>query len=872
MASNTVGSVVYDASINLASLKSSLKQADSLVESSYNKQVQNAQKASQATSGIASSNAQERIKAVEQEAQSTAASIAKYSPQIQKQFLNVERANLQVTNATTSAQNALQKYGEGSSQAQSAIARLNIAIQNQSQSQQKLNSMLDGSGNSTSRFSAALNKAGVIAGATAATIGTVLNKAIDSITSSIGSAIKRVDTLNNSSRTFENMGISSQDSAKAMNALEKSIKGLPTPLDSAVRGMTSLTATYGDISKGQKVFSALNNAILGFGGTTAEVDNAIQQLSQLPLDGPLDAQTWNSLRNSGLTPVLTAMAKESGTSVSAMREAFGKGELKVQDFIDRLVKLDKDGGGGLKSLETIAKDSTKGIGTGFSNMQTAITRGLGKIIQAIGSENISNAITSIGTAFEVTLTVVSNVITWLIVNIPKAVSAVSAFGKDTVNNLVSAWSSVTNFFSTVFTNIVNAISSAVKWFSDLANVISGAVSSAFAAVGKWFSDNARLLTNIGIIIGTVLLPMFLKLGIEAAKSAGRMIAAFVTTGASAVKQAAITAAAWVSSSVKTAVAWAITLPGMIAQFAVVAAQATVQAIKTGAIWVAQAAVAAAQWAIFVAGYIAGVAVAAAQTVAAGARMAAGWLLALGPIGLIVAAVAGATALIIANWDAVSKFIGDVWTNITKWAGDSWTNIQNIFAGIGDWFAGTFNGVRNAVFNVFNGIVNFARDTVDKIVGFFSSIGKKIGDFIVGSIKGVLNGALSLLEGFLNGPINIINGALDLINKLPGVNVGKIANINLPRFWDGGFTGNGPKREAAGIVDRGEYVIPKEQVNQSTGMPKPGAVPGQGQNITLNLSGLVFNTKADKRQFANEIGKLINETSKANTGSISIVGI
>jgi len=39
-----------------------------------------------------------------------------------------------------------------------------------------------------------------------------------------------------------------------------------------------------------------------------------------------------------------------------------------------------------------------------------------------------------------------------------------------------------------------------------------------------------------------------------------------------------------------------------------------------------------------------------------------------------------------------------------------------------------------------------------------------------------------------------------------------------RFATGGFTGRGGAMEPAGIVHRGEYVVPKQYVNQSTGMP------------------------------------------------------
>lgn len=42
--------------------------------------------------------------------------------------------------------------------------------------------------------------------------------------------------------------------------------------------------------------------------------------------------------------------------------------------------------------------------------------------------------------------------------------------------------------------------------------------------------------------------------------------------------------------------------------------------------------------------------------------------------------------------------------------------------------------------------------------------------------------------------------------------------NYRMFASGGFTGQGAKYEPAGVVHRGEYVVPKHQVNQSTGLP------------------------------------------------------
>ena len=101
-----------------------------------------------------------------------------------------------------------------------------------------------------------------------------------------------------------------------------------------------------------------------------------------------------------------------------------------------------------------------------------------------------------------------------------------------------------------------------------------------------------------------------------------------------------------------------------------------------------------------------------------------------------------------------------------------------------------------------------------IIQFFTHIGENIGDAVSGAIKGVINGALGLLENFLNGPINLINGALDLINALPGVEVGKISPIELPRMASGGYVdgyGTATSDSNPTMLSRGEYVVKADTV-------------------------------------------------------------
>ena len=238
----------------------------------------------------------------------------------------------------------------------------------------------------------------------------VASKAFDVVKGSVGAAVSRIDTLNNSNRTFANMGFSANQTKSAMNGLQSSIKGLPTSLDSAVKGVQMISASTGNLGKSQKVWSALNDSIIGFGGSTADVSNATIQLSQAFANGKIDGMTWISMMNSNMGPVLNAIAKKLGMTTGQLKDGLASGKISTNQFMDALISLDKNGGGGLKSLHQIAMDSTAGIGTAMENMKTAVIRGVGKAILAFSNfskdvtgMSIAEIITNIGNVAEQSL-------------------------------------------------------------------------------------------------------------------------------------------------------------------------------------------------------------------------------------------------------------------------------------------------------------------------------------------------------------------------------------------------------------------------------------------------------------------------------------
>jgi phage-related protein len=193
-----------------------------------------------------------------------------------------------------------------------------------------------------------------------------------------------------------------------------------------------------------------------------------------------------------------------------------------------------------------------------------------------------------------------------------------------------------------------------------------------------------------------------------------------------------------------------------------------------------------------------------------------------PIALIVAVIAGLVVAFVYLWNNVEgfrKFWIDAWKkiksiasdagkSISKFFSDSWKAITKTFSNISGWFRDKFQSAWSSIKSVFSGWGSFFSGLWTKIKSKFGSIGSSLGKTMGDSVKSAMNKVLSSIEKAINKGIGLINSAIKLANKLPGIKVGTVSKVSLPRLAKGAVLEKGQ----VGLLEGSgaEAVVPLER--------------------------------------------------------------
>lgn len=194
---------------------------------------------------------------------------------------------------------------------------------------------------------------------------------------------------------------------------------------------------------------------------------------------------------------------------------------------------------------------------------------------------------------------------------------------------------------------------------------------------------------------------------------------------------------------------------------------------------------------------------------------------------------------------------NIFSKLGSWFGERWNDVTSVLANVSSWFGNMFTSAYNAVKNAFSSIGGFFSGVWSTVQSIFVNAGQKVGSAVGGAFRSAVNGVLGTIENVVNGFIGMINGVIGMINKIPGVSLGGIGYVSLPRLARGGIVdsptiamiGEAGKEavvplENTGFIQTLGRVVSSAVVNAMAGISPQGGFSGDG-DIVIQIAGHEF---------------------------------
>lgn len=626
-----------------------------------------------------------------------------------------------------------------------------------------------------------LRAAGKVAIGAAAAIGTTL-------TGSIGSAVSRVDTLNNFPRIMANLGYSASDAAKSAKKLSEKLRGLPTSLQDIMPLVQQIAPLTGSLDEATNVGLAFNNMLVASGKSTADQSRAMQQYTQMLATGKVDMASWKTLME--VMPAQMNQLAESllgaGKSGFDLYDALRDGKLTMEDVNKAMVKLNDEGSGKFASFAKQAKDASKGIQTAWTNLKTRITGAMASIIQAIGPEKISGALDRVGAAigkigdafdkaasgpgskaFSATIghiaslmPMVGAAITPLLTKLPliggafKGVGGpglwvIAIFGSMVANSkkLQDALSQVANKLATAFSGSGAGAQNALGGISDLLGRLGDTIAPIVGMVGSLAASLGGVLLNAALSVLGVLADLAAKISGNKVAMTALQVVLTGLVGAWGLYKTVTTAATAATAITKAAFGTlSFALKGAaVAQRAITAATALTKVALGG--------------------------LSGKLRIAAVAQAAFNAVMAINPIVLIVAGIAALVAALV--WFFTQTEAGrKAWRVFTVYLTTAWQAIKAtavaIWQDLAAFFSGLWENIKTVVFTAWEAIKAIfapAIEFIKNLIIVFAAVLLTIWQGISAAVMWVWNGIVAFLTPIITTITTVISTGIEFVRGI-----------------------------------------------------------------------------------------------------------
>lgn len=258
-------------------------------------------------------------------------------------------------------------------------------------------------------------KIGVISGITQQ----IFSKVTQIITNQLSDAVVRADTIERFPKVMEQMGYSADIAQKSIQKLVAGVENVPTPLNEVVSYTQQLVSVTRDVDKASDWVLAVSDAMLSNSASAETASNATYQFIRVLTKGRPEGENWSTIMEAA-PGVMLELAEALGYTSAAMGgdfyKAFQQGKISVDEVMDALVRMDKEGLNGMDSLMDRAITNSSGIETAVTRMKQSISNAIRDIILEVGTENITATIDGVRGALVGIVTAIGNLVKFIQTN------------------------------------------------------------------------------------------------------------------------------------------------------------------------------------------------------------------------------------------------------------------------------------------------------------------------------------------------------------------------------------------------------------------------------------------------------------------------
>lgn len=310
-----------------------------------------------------------------------------------------------------------------------------------------------------------------------------VTKVTGDLNSLVSESIKASDAMDKFRSTMKFAGLDNSAIEKSAAAVKKYADDTVYDLD-VVANTTAQLAANG-IKDYDGLTQAAGNLNAVAGGNADTFKSVAMVMTQTASAGKLTGENWRQLSDAipGASGKIQEALKKNGAYTGDFRKALEQGKISADEFNQAIMDL------GMTDVAKEAATSTKTIEGAIGNMKAGIVTSIMEIIDAIGKDRITGAITALGTfitnglgLLKIIIPPVITALTWLFDLINRHQVVVSAIASAFIGfkaafvqaweAIKAAWTGAAEFFSGIWSGIKSGVQGIVQW---IAQTWSGAV-------------------------------------------------------------------------------------------------------------------------------------------------------------------------------------------------------------------------------------------------------------------------------------------------------------------------------------------------------------------------------------------------------------